>query len=138
MRTLGIEIKGNTAIFTALEENGELNNITGNLKKLELKDDEESQEIRGFVDIIHSHFNDMKFDKIGISKRSKSVKSRFPPSPISFKLEGLIQLYKELDIHFVAPQTVAAFLKKNDYPIEPEFSYQDSSCKLAFYLLKND
>ncbi len=52
-KTLGIEIKGNTAIFCAIEEdNGVINEITGSFKKLELKNDELSTEVRDFVTAI--------------------------------------------------------------------------------------
>ena len=74
MKTLGIDINGNTAVFCAIEENGGIADITGKMTKLELKDDESSQEVHEFVDVVHSHLNEMKFDKIGILKRAKSLK----------------------------------------------------------------
>jgi len=136
MKVLGIEIKGTCAIFCALEENTTINDITGKFTKLEIKDDENGEEIHEFVDILHSHFDEMQFAKIAILKRVKSVKARFPPSPISFKLEGLIQMYKNTEISFVPPQTIRAFLKKNTNTFNPKFDYQKSSSELAYYLLK--
>lgn len=136
MKVLGIEIKGNNAIFCAVEEDDGLNDITGKMTKLELKDDKSGEEIHEFVDIIHSHFNEMQFDRIAIIKRVKSIKVKFPPSPISFKLEGLIQIYKDKEIEFVAPQSICAFLKKNQNTFKPKYNYQQSCSELAFYLLK--
>jgi hypothetical protein len=136
MKTLGIDINGNTAVFCSVEENSGIVDITGKMTKLELKDDENSQEVHEFVDVIHSHFNEMQFDKIAILKRAKSLKAKFPVSPISFKLEGLIQTYKESEIIFVAPQTISAFFKKNQKVFKPKFVYQNSAADLAYYLLK--
>lgn len=135
MKVLGIEIKGNCVIFCALEQNGKVTDVTGKMTKLELKDDENSEEIHEFVDVVHSHFDNMQFDKIAILKRAKSLKAKFPPSPISFKLEGLIQTYKQSAITFVAPQTIRAFFKKNGNDFKPKYNYQESCSELAVYLL---
>ena len=136
MKTLGIDINGNTAVFCSVEENNGIVDITGKMTKLELKDDESSQEVHEFVDVIHSHFNEMQFDKIAILKRAKSLKAKFPVSPISFKLEGLIQTYKESEIIFIAPQTISAYFKKNQKVFKPKYAYQNSAADLAYYLLK--
>ncbi len=136
MKVLGIEIKGSTVIFCAVEENTKLIDITGKMTKLELKDDENGEEIHEFVDVLHSHFDEMQFDRIAIIKRAKSLKAKFPPSPISFKLEGLIQMYKEKEIEFIAPQSIRAFLKKKQNTFNPKYSYQKSCSDLTFYLLR--
>jgi hypothetical protein len=78
----------------------------------------------------------MQFDKIGILKRAKSLKAKFPVSPISFKLEGLIQTYKDSEIQFIAPQSISAYFKKNQRAFKPKYAYQDSAANLAYYLLK--
>lgn len=136
MKTLGIDINGSTAVFCAIEDIDGIKDITGKMTKLELKDDESSQEIQEFVDVINSHFNEMQFDQIAILKRAKSLKAKFPVSPISFKLEGLIQTYKDSEIIFIAPQTLSAYFKKNQKIFKPKYAYQNSSADLAFYLLK--
>ncbi len=135
-KTLGIEIKGNTAIFCAIEENnGVVIEITRAFKKLELKNDEMSNEVQDFTDTVHSFFDENHFDEIGIIKRSKSMNAKFPVSPISFKLEGLIQTYKGCDIRFIAPQTLRAHYKKKANNFKPKYAYQKSAAELAFYLL---
>ncbi|MDA3838397.1 MAG: DUF3010 family protein [Candidatus Delongbacteria bacterium] len=137
MKTLGIEIKGNVAVFCAIEEkDGAVSDITGTIKKLELTDDENSIEVNEFLNVIYLYFKDMKFDKIGIVKRNRNPRAKFRVSPISFKLEGFIQLYPDLEILYVSPQTLKAFLKKNTMPFTPKFSYQNSAAELAYYLAK--
>lgn len=136
MKTLGIEIKGNCAIFCAIEYKQGVTDLTGKMKKLELANDEDSQEIKEFIDVVHAYFDKMQFDRIGIIKRSKSLKAKFPPSPISFKVEGLIQTYLDIDMEFIAPQTLRAFYKKNDFDFSPKHAYQKSAAELAYYLLE--
>ena len=136
MKTLGIEIKGNCAIFCAIEVENGIQDLTGKMKKLELTNDEDSQEIKEFIDVVHAYFDKMQFDRIGIIKRSKSLKAKFPPSPISFKVEGLIQTYEGLQMEFIAPQTLRAFYKKNDLTFSPKHVYQKSATELAYYLIE--
>lgn len=136
MKTLGIDISGNTAILCALEESDDLTDITGKMTKVELKNDEDSKEVQAFKDVLHSLFNEMQFDLIGILKRPKSLRAKFPVSPISFKLEGLIQTYREVEITFVAPQTLSAYYRKNKLGISPKYAYQRSATELAYFLLK--
>ena len=76
----------------------------------------------------------IQFDKIGIIKRG--TKGSFAASPISFKIEGLIQTYKNNDIEFVPPATLRAFYKKNTNIIIPKYNYQKPANDLAFYLLE--
>lgn len=136
MKTLGIDISGNTAFLCALDESDYLIDITGKMTKVELKNDEDSKEVHEFTEVLHSLFNEMQFDLIGIIKRPKSLRAKFPVSPISFKLEGLIQTYREVEITFVSPQTLSAYYKKNKLGINPKYAYQKSATKLAYYLLK--
>jgi hypothetical protein len=137
MRAIGIEIKGGEVIFCVLEKDNEiLMDITGKLTKVGLVDDENSNEIHKFIELINTHFDSLKPDKIGIIRRSRSIKGKFITSPISFKLEGLIQTYKNKDIEFIAPQTLSAYFKKNSKGIAPKNKYQDSACDLALFLLR--
>ena len=135
MKTLGIEISGSTAIFCGLEiTNEDAIEITGEFKKLELEDDQSSNEVNEFKDTVDTFLKDKKFDRIAIIKRSKSTRGKFSVSPISFKLEGLIQIYKGANIEFIAPQTLAAYYKKNQFNFNPKYQYQIQSAKLAYYL----
>jgi hypothetical protein len=59
------------------------------------------------------------------------------PSPVSFKLEGIIQLYEKVEVEFVAPQTTKAFLKKNACPVLPFKKKQQDAFDVAYYLLNS-
>ncbi len=135
MKALGISIEANKVIFSALENdsNQTIKESATETRKLELKDHLDSSGVRELLGEIHAFLGAEAFDKVGIITRG--TKGRFAASPISFKIEGLIQVYPGIQIEFVAPATLRAFLKKNQNPITAKFSYQKDACDLAFYLL---
>lgn len=135
MKVLGISLEGSTAIFSGLEKiDSEIKNISNNFRKVELKNHLESDEVQSFVDVVHSFLESIQFDKIAIIKRG--TKGTFAASPISFKIEGLIQTYKNNDIEFIPPATLRAFYKKNTNSVVPKYNYQKPANDLAFYLLE--
>jgi hypothetical protein len=136
MKVLGISIEANKAIFSALElNNRSLEEISNAPKKLELKDHLDSSEVRIFLSELHTFLSEETFERVGIITRG--TKGRFAASPISFKIEGLIQIFPNMEIEFVAPATLRAYFKKKENPIEPKYAYQKDACDLALYLLKD-
>lgn len=133
MVAIGIDIDSSKIILYALkDENGHLENITGSFKTLAIVDEYENSQIREFQATIHSFFDTLNPDKIGILKRN--TKGRYSASPTSFKLEGLIQCYDKCEIEFISPKTISAFFTKNDF-VNPSHKYQIEASKLAQYLL---
>lgn len=137
MKVLGISLEANKALFCALvmNANGTCVEILTALKKLELKNHLDATEVRSFQAEIHTFLGNESFDKIGILTRG--TKGRFAASPISFKIEGLIQVFPDIHIDFLAPATLRAYLKKNINPLVAKYNYQKDACDLAFYLVKN-
>ena len=135
MKVIGIDIDKKRAIFVALEkdEKGNVVNITGKSKFIEIKDDQDNSEIANFAQSIHAYFELINPSKIAIITRQ--TKGRFSASPYSFKLEGLIQCYATLDIEFVSPQALNAFYKKNELSLSFDNKYQENALRLANYLL---
>jgi hypothetical protein len=134
MKTIGIEIDKNKAIFFVLENDGiSINNLTNDFKTLILSDDKDNSQIRNFQSIIFTHFDTINSNRIAILKRQSTGK--FASSPISFKIEALIQCYSKLEIEFVAPLTVTTFYKKNNFDIPITYNYQEKAAQLANYLL---
>lgn len=134
MKVIAIDIDSSKVILYAVErlEDGSFSNITGDFKSLTVKDDYDNEEIREFQSTIHSFFDNLNPDKIGIIKRM--TKGKFAASPVSFKLEGLIQCYKNCDVEFVSPITLTAHFKKNPFVLETQFNYQINAARLAQYL----
>ncbi|MDB4087989.1 DUF3010 family protein [Flavobacteriales bacterium] len=135
MKTIGIEISNKKVIFIALEQrNGSFVNITGKRKSMELEDDRNGEELKSFMNELHSYFDSINPDKIGIVTRM--TKGKFAASPISFKIEGLIQLYNKISIDFVTPQALTAYFKKNELPLPLDHKYQEKAMKMAVFLGK--
>ena len=80
-------------------------------------------------------FDSIKADKIGVLARNAKAKGKMMPSPISFKLEGILQLYEKQDIEFVWPQSLSAYFKKHEMEGEFEKKYQGDGFRVAYYLL---
>jgi len=130
----GIQIAGSEAIFTILKKrNGDIQDITGNFRKLKLANDENCNEVRSFSKTINSHFDNLNPKKIGIIRRNKSGK--FSGGAVSFKIEGLIQIYEKNNVELISPRTLRKFQKEKLPAITPQCKYQEDSCLLAHYLL---
>ncbi|WP_299178713.1 DUF3010 family protein [uncultured Chryseobacterium sp.] len=135
MKVIAIDIDSSKVILFALEQidDGTLTNITGNFRSITVKDDYNNEEIREFQATIHSFFDNINPNKIGVIKRM--TKGKFSASPVSFKLEGLIQCYKNCDVEFVSPSTLTAYYRKNTFCVVTQYNYQTNSARLAQYLI---
>ena len=135
MIVCGIQIAGSKAIFTILKKrNSDIQDITGNFKKLQLKNDGNCSEVRSFSKTIKSLFDNLNPKRIGIIKRNKS--GPFSGGAVSFKIEGLIQIYEKNNIELISPPTLKKFQKEKSPIITTQCKYQENSCLLAHYLLE--
>jgi hypothetical protein len=137
MRTIGIDIDKTKAIFYALEKtaDGTIQNITGKTKTLVLKDETDQQSVIAFWEESHALLATFQADTIAI--KARQTKGKFSASPLSFKLEALLQSYSGSPIRLIAPATINAFFKKNEFPLVPDHNYQEDAAKIAFYLLQS-
>ena len=137
MKVIGIDIDKTKAIFYILEKdaNGSILNLKGDFRYLNLSNDTDNQAVREFQSTVYAIFDDMHPDRIAIVKRQ--TKGRFKASPLSFKIEGLIQCYEKLEIEFFPLITISTHFKKNNYELQLEHSYQERAAKLAYFLLSD-
>ncbi len=135
MKSIGIEIDKKRAICFALEKDnqGTYINLTGKFKYLDIKDDQDNTEIQNFQSTIHTFFENINPDRIAIITRQ--TKGKFASSPLSFKLEGLIQCYNKVNVEFIPKATLTAHFKKNSFTTSYDNNYQENAAKLANYLL---
>lgn len=137
MKVLGIEIKGREVRIVALEKNGDkIIDFTGNYKPIELQDDEISDNVILFKNTLFATFDNFSPDEIIIKYRNPKGKGLQAPSPISFKIEGLIQIYIDSKISLISPNTIAAFYKKSNLDLKPNFGYNMEALKIAFHHIK--
>jgi len=135
MKVIGIAIDKAKAVFYVLEQNDndKLINITRDFRFLTLKNDTDNSSVRNFQSTIFSFFDDIQPDRIAILTRQ--TKGRFKSAPLSFKIEGLIQCYEEIDIEFVSPHKILSYFKKNEFILDLEHEYQEKAARLAYYLI---
>lgn len=139
MKAIGIQIDADNAILVVLEKDANGTIIqTEDCVRFRIADHTISTQVQQFRDQINSSFDLISPSMIGIKMRNAKAKERGnvrPPSPISFKLEGIIQLYTKCIINFVWPQTITAFKRKNgDFPLSKN-KYQQDAFDVAYYLL---
>lgn len=139
MKVLGIEIWGRDVRIVALEKKGtDIIDYTAKYKPIALEDDETSNNVILFKNTLFSVFDNFAPNEIVIKYRNPKGKGVHAPSPISFKIEGLIQIYSEARVSFVNPITLSAYYKKNKLELKPSYSYQNDAMRIAYYFLKNN
>jgi len=137
MKVIGIQINSNEAVFVVLQlkSDGEIVQ-TNESAKYVIKDHTNSTQVRQFKDQITAAFDTIKPDKVGVIARIASGRALRASSPISFKLEGIIQLYEKIKVEFIWPQTISPFIRKNAPDFAPKNKYQEDALNLAFFLIK--
>ena len=136
MKVIGIQIKSKEAILVVLEKDA-AGNITQTKESGKFKIDEpdDPNQVKQFRDQINSEFDSIGASRIGIVARNANGKVERAPSPISFKLEGIIQLYEKVEVEIVWKQTIKACLKKKTKSITAKNKYQVDAFDLAFSLI---
>jgi hypothetical protein len=134
MKTCGIEIDNDKAVIVSLEkyDDGTIE-ICEHSTKLSLAEHENSTAVKEYVDILHSQLDTIGADSICIIKRQ--MKGQFAAGGLSFKIEALIQCYKDVEVELIPLPTIKTFLKKNPMPIKAKYKYQENALKAAFYLI---
>lgn len=136
MKTIGIQIKSTEAIMVVLEKDAAGNiTQTNESAKFGIDDPTKPNQVRQFRDQINAAFDSIGAARIGIVARNSNGKGDRAPSPISFKLEGIIQLYDKVDLEQVWKQTTIAYFKKNAKTGSAKNKYQDDAYDVAYYLI---
>jgi hypothetical protein len=131
----GIEIAARRAIFVFLRLQGqEILDVTGKRTRITIKNEDDPGEIRRFYQAGHTLFEQMQPDRIAVIQRK--TRGHFASGGITFKLEGLLQLYPRTDVTIVPPAALRRFAKDHRPVLTPRFSYQKNAYLMARYLLQ--
>ena len=136
MIVCGIELSSSTAICVILEgtpDNFEV--VDPGVSKLELNDSDSAEDVIAFHQSFTEFVKKQKIDRIAIKKRSAKAKGKYASGPITFKLEGLIQLCENVEVRLISPNTIAAKLRKKGLPEAKLFKYQIPAYETAFAAL---
>ena len=118
MIVCGIEMTASEARLVVLKGTKSTYSYVGaSPPKLVLADDEKPEEVKAFLDAVHAFLRENQVERVAIKKRAK--RGQYAGSPVSFKLEGLVQLYPGCDVKLVSPQTISA-AKRKKTPLAPQ------------------
>jgi len=120
LKVCGIELKSNQVILTVLEKQDDdiVIYVDLKIKKISLEDDECNESVKLFFSQVNSFLEENQIQKIFIKKRAK--KGNFAGGPVTFKMEGLMQMNFICEVDLIAAATVNSYEKKNsiEFPSE--------------------
>lgn len=132
MIVCGIELSTSEARLIVLDGTKDsYSHVPSSPPKVVLADDENPMEVKAFEEAVFAFFRENHVERIVIKKRGK--RGEYAGGPVSFKLEGLIQLYPECDVLLLSPQTISAAKRKHS-PAAPQCinKYQHTAFETAF------
>jgi len=135
MIVCGIELAASEARLVILDgAKAAYSHVEVTPPKIILADDENQEEVKAFKDAMYAFLRENHVQKVAIKERGK--RGKYAGGPVSFKLEGLVQLYPECGVVLVSPQTISA-AKRNHAPVAPQriSKYQQTSFETAFAAL---
>lgn len=135
MKICGIELKGSEALLAlAGLDAGQPVHLATAIKKIGIEDDEDAAQVRDFAARMQAFVSEHGVTHLAIKKRSK--KGDFAGGPVTFKLEGVLQLLQGCEVYLVSPQTITAQGKKHDLtPPDALNKYQHEAWKSAGALM---
>ncbi len=132
MIVCGIELAASEARLVVLDGTRDtFSHVSTAPPKIVLADDENPVEVKAFKEAMYAFLRENHVEQVAIKKRGK--RREYAGGPVSFKLEGLIQLYPECSVVLVSPQTISA-AKRNHAPVAPQCinKYQYTAFETAF------
>ncbi|MET1077736.1 MAG: DUF3010 family protein [Pseudomonas sp.] len=116
MALCGVEIKANEAVLALVQRQAsELQHLPVPTKKIALEDDEQAQSVKAFRTALETFVQAHQVTQIAIKKRSK--KGEFAGGPVTFKIEGIIQLLDDCEVSLLSPQSISATQKKQQFSL---------------------
>ena len=131
MKICGIEIKSNEAIFACAAFEGlDVAHVPLTLRKLALADDEAADSVKAFAEQARAFVRDNGITHLAIKQRSK--KGEFAGGPVTFKIEGVLQLLEHCEVTLLSPQTISAHARKQETALPTTLNkYQWEAFKAA-------
>lgn len=131
MKTVGIEIISNKAIFVVLEKksNGTLR-LSHESTELCINDPLNNEQVRQFRDQVNLYLDSVAPDEVAILIDSDR------PDGVAYKLEGIIQLNTTYAPLIISSSTISSLIKNKPYLLMASvFNSRKKAVSLAYYLL---
>ena len=133
MKVCGIELKRDQVTCVVLSGNADIYTVEhDDCARFKLEKSKNQEAVKSFRDEILNYFNYQDFSAIGIKERAS--KGRFSGSPLSFKIEGLMQT-SDYAIQIVHSASLASKVKEVILEYEQLKKFQHKAFELAYYLL---
>lgn len=133
MKVCGIELKRNQALCVVLRGTPDSYIIEhDDCARFVLENSKDQEAVKIFRDELFNYFSYQDFAAIGIKERAS--KGRFSGSPISFKIEGLMQT-SDYQIKIVHSASLASKIKEVLLEYDQLKKQQHKAFELAYYLL---
>lgn len=128
----GISIESKSLIIALMDSStmGLIESTT----KIELDNDEIQENIKSFYQTISVLIRDHNIKSIFIKKRAR--KGDHASGPLSFKIEGIIQML-DVPVNFISPITISSYLKKSEIELPKKlFKYQHDAYKTVYVSIR--
>jgi len=128
----GIELAASEARLAILDgTRATYSHVAAKPPKIVFQDDGNPGEVKAFQANVFAFLRENHIERVAIKKRAK--RGEYAGGPVSFKLEGLIQLHRECEVVLVSPQTISAAKRKHT-PVPPDTlrKYQRAAFETAF------
>ena len=124
MKACGVEIKGNDAIICIMSKENNLYDIPHTrVQKISLDDAGDAEQVQKFQFTFAKLMEDYHVSHVLI--KGRALKGKFAGGPVGFKIEGAIQLIKELQVEILA----GSFIKKEIAKSQVEIDFRDTGLK---------
>ncbi len=136
MLICGAEIAGNTIVLVFVDWAGDgWTIIQHEIRKIGLENPTDQADVRSFKETFENLMTGLEVETIAVKARNETGK--FSGSGTSFKIEGLVQLTKGVEVILISPKTVAAIIKKHPVAIPNGlYKYQHEAFKVAYCHIK--
>jgi hypothetical protein len=111
MRVCGVELVGNEAVIAIMQLKDGLYDVpVVRANKFNLVDAINTVPLKKFQSDFKQLMTDYKVDTVVIKQRE--MKGKFAASPLSFKIEGTLQLLADLEVHVISSAYIKEGLSK--------------------------
>lgn len=135
MIVCGIELSGSEARLVVLSGTKEnYSHIATSTPKIILHDDENQDEVKFFRETVYAFLRENGIERVAIKKRGK--RGKFAGGAVSFKMEGVIQLYLDGSVTLVPSQAISTAKRKHSPSLPCNIKqYQHTAFDTAFAIL---
>ena len=131
MRFAGAAISGDELVLVTVIRSGVDFTIDASASmKLKFNGGADQHAVRAFFSAVAGFVRNSNIDRVAV--RGRQAKGKFAGGPVSFKIEGFLQVLENCKTDILMPTTIAAAVKRHKFALPPKaFKYQNDSFLVA-------